>query len=66
MNILLKNSLLGFDDAMQIFTPFLPDTIFTWWFCGLLLLPFSYIVMLLFDYFRVWRKRKKDAEAPEG
>ena len=49
---------LGFNNAMQIFTPLLPDTVFTWWFCGALLLPFSYIVMLLFDYFLVWRKKK--------
>ena len=56
---------LGFNDAMQIFTPLLPDTIFTWWFCGALLLPFSYIVMLLFDYFLVWRKKKIRNEAAE-
>ena len=49
---------LGYSDAMQIFTPLLPDTIFTWWFCGLLLLPFSYIVMFIFDYFNVFRKKK--------
>ena len=49
---------LGFNDAMQIFTPLLPDTVFTWWFCGLLLLPASYIVMAIFDFFNN-RKRNK-------
>lgn len=36
----------------------LPDTVFTWWFCGILLLVFSYIVMSLFEYFRVWKKSR--------
>ena len=51
-------SVLGFCDAMQIFSPLLPDTVFTWWFCGILLLVFSYIVMSLFEYFRVWKKSR--------
>lgn len=50
-------TVLDSNDAMQIFNPLLPDTIFTWWFCGILLLVFSYLVMVVFEYFNVWKKQ---------
>lgn len=50
-------TVLDSNDAMQIFNPLLPDTIFTWWFCGILLLVFSYLVMVVFEYFNVWNKQ---------
>lgn len=56
---------LGFNDAMQIFNPVLPDTIFTWWFMGILMFIFAYSVMLIFDYFNIYRKKKKVKEESE-
>ena len=45
--------------AMNIDSPLIEGTIFTWWFVGLLSVIFSIIVMIIFDYFRDWRYKLK-------
>ena len=45
--------------AMNIDSPLIEGTIFTWWFVGLLSVIFSIIVMIIFDYFRNWRYKLK-------
>lgn len=42
---------LGFKDTMNIINPLLPNTIFTWWFLGILIMIMSLIVEGTYDYF---------------
>ncbi len=56
-------SALGYDDAVYINHPLLPDSIFTWYFTGMLVVIVSLLIMLTFEYFLVWRKKRgADAE----
>lgn len=35
---------MGINDTMNIMNPLLPNKIFTWWFLGILIIPFSKII----------------------
>lgn len=50
---------MGLPDAFQINTPLVSNTLFYWWFLGILIVPFSYLVMFLFDLY--YKKYSKDS-----
>lgn len=48
----------GFEDAMLIKNPILPDSIFTWWFLGICIISFGLLVMAAFDYLPFLKKKE--------
>ena len=42
---------LSFNDTMKIINPLLPNTIFTWWLLGILIMIMSLIIEGTYDYF---------------
>lgn len=50
---------MGFDDAMLIMNPILPNTILTWWFLGILIMIMALIIMAIYDYILIYRPRQR-------
>lgn len=49
--VIFMTTALGFNDAMNIINPLLPNTIFTWWFLSILIKIKSLIVDGTYYYF---------------